>query len=265
MKNFLILIDVLMLCLFIMILFNSCKKEIEPPLYSQTVLEIHHTIQKERPDIIISEVEIEEALRSNTQTSICSWDFNFNGIIESSDLLRVLSKFGVEYNSSDLLAFLSVFGEEYVVDVIPAWNNFIQDNTFAVSSFSKVVCNGSVVITSLSSLPTTSFNETKWYYNGDLIGNGDSLLIQTYGQNGQITNFGWQGPCDGTKPITLEITHNGKIFSRTVNSRISTANYPDSIPTCDNLLGLTLFDAILANSSFVGVPLVPYQFCINCD
>jgi len=245
--------------------FNSCKKESELPIFSETVREIHQTIQKERPDILISEVEIEEALRSNTQTSICSWDFNFNGVIEISDLIIFLSKFDVEYNSGDFLTFLSVFGEDYIIDIIPAWNNFIQDNAFSVTSFSKVLCNGEVVITTLSGLPTTNFDETKWYYEGDLIGSGDSLYVQTYGQNGEITNFGWQGPCDGTKPITLEITHNGKIFSRTVNSRISTANYPDSIPTCQNLLGLSLFDAIIANSSFVGIPLTPYQFCTNCN
>lgn len=255
----------LSIILFLLLPLNSCKKEIEKPVFSETAHEIHQTIQKERPDIIISEIEVERALQSSTQTSICSWDFNFNGSVESSDLLVVLSKFGDPYTINDLLTFLSVFGEEYIVDVIPAWNNFIQDNTFAVSSFSKVLCNGEVVITTLSGLPTTNFDETKWYYEGELIGEGDSLLIQTYDQSGQITNFGWQGPCDGTKPITLEITHNGFLFSRTENSRISTSNYPDSIPTCDELLGLTLFDAIFANSSFVGIPLIPYQFCINCD
>ncbi len=244
---------------------NSCKKEIETPFFSETVSGIHQTIREKRPDILITEIEIERALQSKTQTSVCSWDFNFNGVIESSDLLVVLSKFGDPYTINDLLTFLSVFGEEYIVDVIPAWNNFVQDNTFAVASFSKVLCNGEVVITTLSGLPTTNFDETKWYYDGDLIGEGDSLLIQTYDQNGQITNFGWQGPCDGTKPITLEITHNGYLFSRAENSRISTSNYPDSIPTCDELLGLTLFDAIFANSSFVGIPLIPYQFCINCN
>ena len=244
---------------------NSCKKEIETPFFSETVSGIHQTIREKRPDILITEIEIERALQSKTQTSVCSWDFNFNGVIESSDLLVVLSKFGDPYTINDLLTFLSVFGEEYIVDVIPAWNNFVQDNTFAVPSFSKVLCNGEVVNTTISGLPTTNFDETKWYYDGDLIGEGDSLLIQTYDQNGQITNFGWQGPCDGTKPITLEITHNGYLFSRAENSRISTSNYPDSIPTCDELLGLTLFDAIFANSSFVGIPLIPYQFCLNCE
>lgn len=255
----------LSIILFLLLPLNSCKKEIESSVFSKTAHEIYQTIQRERPDILINEIEVERALQSSPQTSICSWDFNFNGVIESSDLLVFLSKFGDPYTTGDLLIFLSVFGEEYVVDVIPAWNNFIQDNTFAVASFSKVLCNGEVVITTLSGLPTTNFDETKWYYEGVFIGEGDSLLIQTYDQSGQITNFGWQGPCDGTKPITLDITHNGKVFSRTVNSRISTANYPDTIPTCDELLGLTLFDAIFANSSFVGIPLIPYQFCINCD
>lgn len=253
---------------FILLFFislSSCKKELPVSNSSDSAREIYQIIQKERPDIEITEIEIEKALQSDTQTVICSWDFNFNGVIEVSDLLIFLPKLGVEYNSSDLLFLLSVFNDEYIVDVIPAWNNFVQDNTFAVESFSKVLCNGEVVITTLSGLPTTNFDETKWYYDGELIGEGDSLLIQTYDQNGQITNFGWQGPCDGTKPITLEITHNGKLFSRTVNSRISTSNYPDSIPTCDDLLGLTLLDAIFTNSSFVGIPLIPYQFCINCD
>ena len=254
---------IFLILLLVLPILKGCKKE--DIITSQTAKEIQKTIQKERPDIIISEVEIEEALRSNTQTSVCSWDFNFNGVIDSSDLLVVLSRWGNPYTTNDLLIFLSVFGEEYVVDIIPAWLNFVQDNTFAVPSFSKVLCNGEVVNTTISGLPTTTFDLTKWYYNGDLIGVGDSLRIQTYGQDGQISNIGWQGPCDGTKPITLEITHNGKIFSRTVNSRISTANYPDSIPTCDELLGLSLFDAILANSSFVGIPLIPYQFCLNCE
>jgi hypothetical protein len=250
---------------FLTLFVISCKKEIETPILSETAHEIHQIIQSERPDIVINEIEIENALKSQTQTSICVWDFNFNGVIDSSDLFVFLSNFGIEYDSVDFLAFLSVFGEEYIVDVIPAWNNFIQDNTFAVASFSKVLCDGEVVITTLSGLPTTNFDETKWYYEGELIGEGDSLLIQTYNQNGEITNFGWQGPCDGTKPITLEITQNGYLFSRTENSRISTSNRPDSIPTCDELLGLTLFDAIFANSSFVGIPLIPYQFCLNCD
>ncbi len=244
---------------------NSCKKEIETPFFSETVSEIHQTIQKERPDILITEIEIERALQSETQTSVCGWDFNFNGAIESSDLLVFLSKFGDPYTINDLLTFLSVFGEEYIVDIIPAWLNFVQDNTFAVPSFSKVLCNGEIVITTIGGLPTTNFNQTKWYYEDELIGTGDSLRIQTYGEDGQITNLGWQGPCDGTKPITLEITHNGKVFSRTVNSRISTDNYPDTIPTCEELLGLELSDANFANSSFVGIPLIPYQFCTNCE
>lgn len=247
------------------LLLNSCKKEIEAPILSETAHEIYQIIQSERPDIVINEIEIENALKSKTQTSICVWDFNFNGVIDSSDLFVFLSNFGIEYDSVDFLVFLSVFGEEYIVDIIPAWNNFIQDNTFVVTSFSKVLCNGEVVITTLPGLPTTNFDETKWYYEDNLIGNGDSLYIQTYNQNGDITNFGWQGPCDGTKPITLEITHNDKTFSRTVNSRISTINYPDTIPTCEDLLGLTLFDAIFANSSFVGIPLIPYQFCVDCN
>lgn len=255
----------LSIILFLLFPLNSCKKEIESSVFSKTTHEIYQTIQRERPDILINEIEVERALQSNPQTSICSWDFNFNGVIENSDLLIFLSRWGDPYGSTDLLNFLSAFGEEYVVDIIPAWNNFVQDNTFAVPSFSKVLCDGQIITTTIAAEPTTQFDETKWFYEGQLIGTGDSLLIQTYGQNGEITNFGWQGPCDGTKPITLQITHNGKVFSRTVNSRISTANYPDTISTCDELLGLTLFDAIFANSSFVGIPLIPYQFCLNCE
>lgn len=248
--------------LFAILLFYSCNKdEIKQ---SNDVDEVYSIILREAPEIGISYDEVEQAMSSNS-SSPCSWDFNFNGVIESTDLLVFLSRFGDPYITSDLLNFLAAFGEVYIVDVIPAWNNFIQDNTFAVASFSKVLCNGEIIITTIAGEPTTQFDETEWYYEEVLIGVGDSLLIQTYGQNEEITNFGWQGPCDGTKPITLRITHNGKVFSRTVNSRISTANYPDTIPTCDELLGLGLFDAILANSSFVGIPLIPYQFCTNCE
>lgn len=254
---------IVMTFIALFLFYAGCKKEEAIKNSSSEV--IYKTIIENRPEAVITLEEVDKALNSRTNTSACVWDFNFNGLIENSDLLVLLSKWGNPYTTNDLLVFLSVFGQEYIVDVIPAWNNFVQDNTFAAPSFSKVLCNGQVVITTLATLPTTNFDETKWYYEGELIGVGDSLLIQTYGANGEITNFGWQGPCDGTKPITLEITHNGKIFSRTVNSRISTANYPDSIPTCESLLGLGLFDAILANSGFTGIPLTPYQFCTNCN
>jgi len=257
---------------------NSCKKEIEPPLYSQTVSEIHQTIQKERPDILITEIEIERALQSETQTPICSWDFNFNGIIEGSDLLVFLSKFGVEYDSSDLLTFLSVFGEEYIVDIIPAWNNFIQDNTPNMNSFSVILCNGSLIKGNPTNSPTHDFDETFWLFDNNIVYVGPVLVQQLYDGNGEPSNIGWQAPCDGDKFITLRIVHNGKIFERTSVSRISAANSP--VEACESLVNW--------NGPFPGFPAIPcpgdinfsgwydfcentdasflpYEFCINCD
>jgi hypothetical protein len=242
--------------------FITCKKE---TVYDNTdVVEVYEKIRTDRPDIEISKSQIVNAMAATSSTP-CIWDFNYDGVVSSTDLAEFLALYGVKYNASDLTSFLAAFGETYIVDVIPAWNNFVQDNTPQVTSFSKVLCNGEVIIGPVTALPSIEFDETNWYYQDSLIAVGDTLRIQTYGQDGSITNVGWQGPCDGTKPITLEVIHNGYVFSRTVNSRISTANYPDTIPTCDELLGLGIFDVFTANSSYVGIPLTPYQFCTNCN
>jgi hypothetical protein len=269
---------IFLILLLVLPILKGCEKENIST--SQTATEIQKTIQKERPDIIISEVEIEEALRSNTQTSVCSWDFNFNGVIDSSDLLVVLSKFGDTYTINDLLIFLSVFGEEYIVDVIPAWTNFIQDNSFAVPSFSKIQCDGEIIIGTITGAPTIQFNETNWYYEGILVGSGDSLLIQTYDQNGEISNQGWQAPCDGDKLITLEIIHNNITYKRTAATKISTVNIPDSITICESLVPTDPFGFPICEEPgsihFSGinnfcvfpptmVEFSPYQFCTNCD
>jgi hypothetical protein len=84
----------LLLLLLIIPIFKGCKKD-EFVGVSPKAEEIHKIIQKERPDILITEIEIERALQSNAQTpiydSIEEFEINkdFENNIERSSQLNL--------------------------------------------------------------------------------------------------------------------------------------------------------------------------------
>jgi hypothetical protein len=120
-------IKILLLLLLIIPIFKGCKKD-EFVGVSPKAEEIHKIIQKERPDILITEIEIERALQSNTQTpisdSIEEIEVNENNIERSSQLFLSqylegqYSVYRTEingnntyyFNSSTFTIFLSYYG-----------------------------------------------------------------------------------------------------------------------------------------------------------
>lgn len=239
-------------------MFSTCKKE---TIYEdKEVIEVYETIKKIKPEIEISKSQIVNAM-APMSTEPCVWDFNYDGMVSTTDLATFLSLYGVKYNATDLTAFLAAFGQIYDLDIIPAWNNYVQDVTPEMQSFSKIKCNGEFLHTFGTSQPSIDFDETNWYYEDSLVWQG-SVLINTVISNGDTLVAGWDNPCNGAKEITLEIIHNDKVYRRSGVSWIAYFGQPE---TCSSITGLGVFDAFNANTGYTLEVFPELYFCTNCN
>jgi hypothetical protein len=217
----------------------SCSK-----LVFNTNSEIAQDIHQKLLNHNIKEIPIEEVTRllNRPSSNPCVWDFNFNGAVDVDDLQIVLSEFGLSYNVNDLADFLGDYGEEYIVDVVPLWNNYIQDINCNLDwdAFHRVKCSGMEYLY----VPLEDI-AVEWLYTDLNYGVQDSLVSTnpykldwyTYGNNGSCNEFdSFQPLCNGAQTITCRIYMNGEVYERT-NVGVARINIPDSIGIflCDNL------------------------------
>ena len=225
-KSTLIVSSVLII---ILITILSCSKEI---LYEDNEVQ---TIQKsliDRGIYDISPDRINELLET-TSNNPCRWDFNGNGNVGSDDLGELLEGYGTLFTVEDVNSFLEAYGTNYIVDVIPFWNNYIQDVNCGLDwdTFHKVRCGDVVSNSDLDLI------ETEWVREGEIVGtNPNKMDWKTYGNGGVCnTEESYQPPCNGLQEITCRIFLNGNVYERT-NIGFVLINIPDSlnISNCTN-------------------------------
>ena len=227
MKNSTLIIGSVLLIILITIF--SCSKGM---LYEDNEVQ---TIYKSLTDIGIYDIphnRINELLES-TSNSPCRWDFNENGNVGSDDLGELLEGYGTLFTVEDVNSFLEAYGTNYIVDVIPFWNNYIQDVNCGLDwdTFHKVRCGDVVSNLGLDLI------ETEWVREGEIVGtNPFKMDWKTYGSDGACnTDESYQPPCNGLQEITCRIFLNGHTYERT-NIGFALINTPDSlnIPNCTN-------------------------------
>ena len=217
----------------------SCNK-----LLFNTDAETAKTLHQELVKNNIQEIPIEEVSRLLKESSNqpCKFDFDLNGEVDVNDFQTVLSGYGNTYTLEDVNELLINFGAEYIVDVIPLWNNKIQDVNCGLDwdATHRVKCNGNPYLY----LPLEGIT-VQWFYT-DLNYNVQDSLVSlnpfkmdwyTYGNNGGCNEFdSFQPLCNGAQTMTCKIFLNGQVYERT-NIGVATINIPDSldIPFCDNL------------------------------
>ena len=209
------------------LIFIGCTAEPE----SQAE-EVHRIIEKNAPELKLSVTEIEQHMNYRGGVLPCQYDFNTDGVVNSFDLIHLLSNFGEIYTMSDLIELLSVYGEEYIVDIIPASNNFIQDFNCNLGwdVFIRKQCGG-IVSNVSSAIPY----EIEWLHEGEVIStNRMKLDFQNYNANGDPLKecAGWQPPCNGINEVTMRVSLYGNFYERTAEGWVRTNNFPASIPIC---------------------------------
>jgi len=122
----------------------SCNK-----LLFNTDAETAKTLHQELVKNNIQEIPIEEVSRLLKESSNqpCRFDFDFNGEVDVNDFQTVLSGYGNTYTLEDVNELLINFGAEYIVDIIPLWNNKIQDVNCGLDwdATHRVKCNGNLI------------------------------------------------------------------------------------------------------------------------
>ena len=199
MKN---IVKIVLPLLTIMFLFYYCTKP--EKVYTNEVNYVHAELT--RSGQVIAPNQVANAM-SQPSTSPCLWDFDANGLVGSSDLSTFLQSWVILYDVDDLADFLANYGVEYTVNIIPGWNNSIQDvtNNLGWDVVLRSDCNNVI----------TAFNTNdslELYFEGDLIQtNGSRLNFQTYLLDGTINNIGWQPPCNGTNIVTMKVYYKNNI------------------------------------------------------
>jgi len=190
--------------------------------------DIAYRINTMRPDMTMTANDVREARSKTLNVPPCRYDKNRDGEVNTQDLVTLLPNM----TTSDLVQFLSVYGESYIVDIVPAWNNFIQDFNCNLGwdTFIRTNCEGQ-----LSAY--NEFDGVEWYdQDGNLIStNPEKLDFQNY-ENGEPLKScsGWQPPCNGINTVTLVVINDGYTFSRTADGWVRTNNFPEDIPICGN-------------------------------
>lgn len=226
MKNSTLIIGTIVIILVTII---ACSKEI---LHEDNEVQVIYKSLTDRGIYDIPYNKVDELLET-TSNNPCRWDFNGNGNVGSDDLGELLGGYGTLFTVEDVNSFLEAYGTNYIVDVIPFWNNYIQDVNCGLDwdTFHKVRCGGVVSNLQLNSI------ETEWIYEDSIVGtNSFKMDWKTYGSGGVCnTDESFQPPCNGLQEITCRIYLNGHTYERT-NVGFALINIPDSlnIPNCTN-------------------------------
>lgn len=197
--------------------------------YTEKTEEVHEILKSHGIDMPMEQIEARMAMPA---VSPCTWDFDMSGNVDATDLLTFLEGYGTEYLTDDLLDILIVYDTEYIVDVIPLYNDWIQDVNCALDwdNFPKVKCGDTM--TSLS----TSNIEVEWILNGEVVSTDPTKMDwKTYGLDGGCNDKdSYQPPCNGYQEMTQRIYYGGHTYER-VNVGNAHINIPDSlnIPDCD--------------------------------
>ena len=209
----------------ILITLLSCNKEI---LHEDNEVQYIYKSLTDKGIYDISHSRINELLESNSNNP-CRWDFNGNGNVGSEDLGELLEGYGTLFTVLDLNSFLTAYGTNYIVDVIPFWNNYIQDVNCALDwdVLHKIRCDGNISSLDLDLI------ETEWVREGEIVGtNPYKMDWKTYGPiNDPLscnTPDSYQPPCNGLHEITCRIFFNGNVYERT-NIGFAQINIPDSL------------------------------------
>ena len=204
-------------------LFIGCLSDTE----KDEAIEAFELIEQERPETVLTIDSVRTYMSLSMAVQPCLYDYNVDGTINTFDLLLFLDS---NPPTIQLIEFLSVYGNEYVVDVIPAWNNFIQDFNCNLGweTYVRRQCDGIV-----TSFP--AFDSLKWVADGVVIStNRNKLDFQNFDLDGNPLDecSGWLPPCNGINNVTMLVFNNGHTFERNADGWVYTNNFPDELPVC---------------------------------
>ena len=208
----------------------SCQKEeITTPVTTQVTNKVLNadelSLLLEDNGIRMSSLEVSQAMNSRDGGVQCLWDFDLDGSITTVDLLVLIGGYGEEYNSVDLLDLLGVYGTDYVVDLVPAWTNFIQGgscNTSTWDNFPTARCNGELIL-----IPLARIDSVHWIKNETVVWNDiNSLKFKTYSDDCLTNDIGYQPTCNGVQSITQRTFYNGNSYLRTAVGQALIFNSP---------------------------------------
>ena len=230
--------------LFLLPLLLSC----EPDVHPKEVADVYTTIKRHVPETTLTPDSV-RAYILKRGSEPCLYDYNVDGVINTADLIRLLDS---KPTGSEITQFLPVYGDEYVIDIVPAWNNYIQDFNCNLG-WDVVVrrqCAGSV-----SNYPL--FDSLEWVSEGQVLStNREKLDFQNYDAEGLPLKecAGWQPPCNGINNVGMRVYCNGFLFYREADGWVRTNNFPDTIPVC----GSPVEVPFLFGSDFF-----PYEFLVE--
>lgn len=184
--------------------------------------------------------EVEDAMNANRSTSQpCEWDVNMDGAIDTTDLMNMLAGYGTIYLSDDLLDMLALYGTEYIVDIVPYWQDHIQDVNCNLDwvNLPRVKCGDAFLPIPPSNL------EVEWIHLDSIVGTDPfEMDWKTYGFDGDCNDEdSYQPPCNGLQEVTCRIYYDGNTYERT-NVGMAHINIPDSlgIESCTGLTQETM-------------------------
>jgi hypothetical protein len=220
-------------------------------------------INKHRSDLNYTESQVTELMQSKKfGGSPCVSDYNEDGVINTGDLIILLPLIGTKgVTTAQLNELLANFGQNYIIEVIPAYNNFINDvsgcgltwEAYTPSTNRWLIrkrCNGTFSW-------YANFDSLQWIYECQVVSrHEDNLRFQVYNLDGtpRTDCVGWQPPCNGINLVGMRVFDNGHSFYRENYGWATINNAPDSIPFCGNV----------AQSEFLfGNSFLPYEFLEN--
>lgn len=161
----------------------------------------------------ISYDQVVKAMNSRSSEQPCSWDFDQDGLVGTSDLLIMIEKFGTEYTTEDLFNLLGVYRTEYIVDVIPVWQNFIQGSSCNTDwdNIPRYSCQGELI-----QLEINRIDSIHWIQNDSIVWTSPyELNWKTYStcQNGLYD--GYAPECNGIQIVSQRLFMNGESYFRT--------------------------------------------------
>lgn len=229
--------------LLLLPLLIACEPDIAP----SEVADVYTTIKAYNPETTLTPNRVKSLILKGGSEP-CLYDYNIDGVINTADLITLLN---TNPTGAEITQFLPVYGDEYVVDVIPAWNNFIQDFNCNLGwdVFIRRQCDGIVATYS-------TFDSLEWIYEGEVISTSRVKLdFQNYSGGEPLKECsGWQPPCNGINEVTMRVYNDGNVFERTANGWVRTNNFPEDIPICGNAGQVP---------NLFGSEFLPYEFLVE--
>lgn len=205
-------------------------------------------------DVTLDDIRL--ALYQKNDPDPCESDLNQDGVVNTADLVILLTLYGSDFTTSDLLKLLASFGDDYIRYFLPG-----------LANFAHIKCNGG-----WNAVPFLYCGgEYYEYYGTDLdyrYYDQDTVLIQTGGDQLEFQTYlngvavvgceGWTPPYNGINTAYLEIeAPDGRIFFNGGRGWVTSTGWVEVIGPVTGGFGDV-------ENLFIGEGFEA-EFCTNCN